>query len=54
MILEGKVEVIVGQEKLKYETGAFTTFGKDFFIAEYAAESNGPKIYLNICLLIKT
>jgi hypothetical protein len=39
MILEGKVEVTVGKEKLTYESGAFTTFGKDFFIYELASES---------------
>jgi len=38
LILEGRVEVTVGKEKLSYESGAFTTFGKDFLMQE--AESN--------------
>jgi hypothetical protein len=32
--------VTVGQEKLTYESGAFTTFGGDFLITGLAAESN--------------
>jgi hypothetical protein len=39
MVLEGRVEVTVGKEKLTYESGAFTTFGKDFLISALAAES---------------
>lgn len=38
MVLEGRVEVTVGKENLTYESGAFTTFGKDFFISELAQE----------------
>ncbi|OXA64215.1 metal transporter CNNM4 [Folsomia candida] len=41
MVLEGRVEVTVGKENLTYESGAFTTFGKDFFISELAQEQSG-------------
>lgn len=48
MILEGRVEVTVGKEKLSYESGAFTTFGKDFLMTELAVESK-----TSVALLIK-
>jgi len=32
MILEGRVQVTVGKEKLMYEAGPFTIFGNDFLL----------------------
>lgn len=32
MILEGRVNVTVGTEKLMYEAGPFVTFGNDFLM----------------------
>jgi hypothetical protein len=46
MILEGRVEVTVGKEKLSYESGAFTTFGKDFLMTELAVESKTSIVVL--------
>jgi len=52
LILEGRVEVTVGKEKLSYESGAFTTFGKDFLMQE--AESKNTVINLSSDLLNQT
>ena len=43
MILEGRVEVCVGQEKMFYETGPFTVFGADFLMANQREQKNESK-----------
>ena len=39
LILEGRVEILVGKEKLNFEAGPFHQFGADFLMTESAKES---------------